>query len=301
MKLSTNEVVFLRKYFEDLSPISLMANLGTVLNGTEELSLMEKGIIIEGKLDPGAEAVLETLAYPTTCSRMVLTNNFCLIEKYAYKLEQQRVLVENSDGLLEVSVLEDEAPIQMELSQWVGASNVKTADCSIALSYSEVLPFFALVDFYRGVGLRSYLGEVAQKNSATSKQLVQLMENPMPNSLVRAMQKNYGMPPATLGETEIALKKLAERGVVSDLNGFELTSDYQLFAENFLIPDTLLMLETLNLLKDGSIKAANSLAFGAGLRDWIGLTFGSEDVDLETLTSVQLLQSVALYLGCPET
>lgn len=301
MKLSTNEVVFLRKYFEDLSPISLMANLGTVLNGTEELSLMEKGILIEGKLDSGAEVILETIAYPTTCSRMVLTNNFCLIEKYAYKLEQQRVLVENNDGMLEVSIFEDEAPIQMELSQWVGASNVKTADCSATISYQEVLPFFALVDYYRGIGLRTYLGEVAQKNSTTSKQLVQLMENPMPNSLVRAMQKNYAMPPMAMAETENALKKLAERGVVSNQNGIELASNYLLFAENFLIPETLIMLETLNLLNDGSIKAANSLAFGAGLRDWIGLTFGSEDVELETLTSVQLLQSVALYLGCPET
>lgn len=299
MKLTTSEVLYLGKYFETPTAISLMTNLQADMIGTEELSLVEKGILVSGELSALAKEHLEVLANPTTCTRIVLTNPFCVIEKYAYRMGDKKILVENDDGELEITVLEKESNIQMELAEWIGASNIKTADFQEIVGYADLLTLFALIDFHRANGLRSYLGEVAHKETIDLKRLVESIASPMPNSLVQSMRLNYGMPELETVVVEKALKNLSDKEIIKIDHGYALEGSFKLFAENFLIPETVVMMETLSVLADDSIKAANSLAYGAGLKDWIGVTFGSEDVEVETLTSIQLLQSVALYLGCP--
>lgn len=306
MKLTLKEIVYLKNVYKDATPLSLISNLTAVPDGTEGLTLAEKGVLKADAASEAAQKPLDLLAHPRTCSRIVLKNPFCTIEKYVYRKGEERLLVENSNGEMEMTLMSTESPVQFELAQWIGATSIKTVDFSVTLQFDELLCFMSILDFHRKNVLRGYLGEQSLKDSLSDVTLYKQMKYDAaasPNesvSLIHAIIKNYGMALPSAEGMKKALEGLLSKGVITSTQVISLKDNYKLFAQYFLIPDALLMLEALKLQSDGSLAVANSLAFGSGVLSWLLINFSEKEAEIVSMSSVELLEGVRQHLLCME-
>lgn len=304
MKLKLNEIVYLQQLYKETTPLSLIANLTAATDGTEGLSLGEKGILNGDAAGEAAKKPLDLLAHPKSCSRIVLKNPFCTIEKYVYRKDDERLLVENNNGEMDITLMTTESPVQFELAQWMGATSIKTAEFSSTLSFDELLCFLSLLDFHRKNVLRGYLGENSLKDSLSETMLLKIMSfdaTASPDesvSLIHAVIKSYGLKLPSIEGIKKALGGLKDKGVIANTDNISLKDNYKIFAQYFLVPDTVLMLESLQLLGDGSVNAANSLAIGSGVLSWLLITFGEKDAEIMSVSSVELLEGVRQHLIC---
>lgn len=298
MNLKLNELLFLKEYLSEPTPISILNNLTVPLNGTEMLSLIEKGILIDNHISESAVKPLEVIAKPMVCSRMALKNPYCTIEKYLYRKEEVRVLLENEQGEMAVNLFENDDIFIKNWEQWLGNSLVKIADFSIHLTFFELLIFLALVDYNRFNVLRGYLGDLSNKEFPTPKILERELAKENANSLVHGMLKNYGMKVPDPEQLKEGLAGLERKGVVALNEVIKLQPAYKSFAEHFLIPETVLMLEGIQVLAKDEIQAANTLVFGYGLFNWLAMAFESDGVDVFTTTSAELLSVIRDYSRC---
>lgn len=304
MKLTLKEIVYLKNVYKDATPLSLISNLTAVPDGTEGFTLAEKGVLKADTASDAAQNPLDILAHPHTCSRIVLKNPFCTIEKYVYRKGEERLLVENSNGEMEMTLMTTESPVQFELAQWIGATSIKTAEFSATLQFDELLCFMSLLDFHRKNVLRGYLGEQSLKDSLSDTTLYKQMKYDAaasPNesvSLIHAIIKNYGMVLPSDEGMKKALEGLLAKGVITSTLDISLKDNYKLFAQYFLIPDALLMLEALKIQSDGSLAVANSLAFGSGVLSWLLINFSEKEAEIVSMSSVELLEGVRQHLLC---
>ncbi len=298
MNLKLNELLFLKQYLAENTPISILNNLSATLNGTELLSLMEKGVIEDNEVSENARKPLEVLASPTVCSRIVLKNPYCAIEKYIYRKNDSRILVENEEGEMAITVFDDDDLFVKNWEQWVGGSWVKTSDFSVNLNFSELLVFLAIVDYSRFNVLRAYLGDTSNKEMISPKVLEQELGGDRINGLVHALKKNYGIETPSPDQIKIAIESLGKKGIVEVGEGYKLLPAYKSFADNFLMPDNVLMMEAVQVIGPNEIQAANSLAFGYGLFNWMVLSFEKDSVDVFTTTSAELLSVIRDHGSC---
>lgn len=298
MNLKINELLFLKQYLSEQTPISILNNLSDPLNGTEMLSLMEKGVLTDHHISESALAPLQVLAQPTVCSRIALKNPYCAIEKYIYKKEDRRILLENEQGEMAVNLFENENLFIKNWEQWLGNSLIKTADFSVHLSFTELLIFLALIDYSRFNVLRGYLGDTGNKEALSIKVLEQEIGNAKSNSLVHGLKKNYGLVSPSLAQLEDGLVSLQKKGILASGAEFKLLPAYKSFAEHFLIPDNVLMMEEVRVVDANAIEAANTLALGYGLFNWLVITFEKEAVEVFTSTSAELLSAIGEHAKC---
>lgn len=298
MNLKLNELLFLKQYLSENTPISILNNLDVSLNGTEMLSLMEKGVIADNQIEASALEPLEVLAKPMVCSRIVLKNPYCAIEKYLYRKEGVRVLLENEQGEMAVNLFENEDLFIKNWEQWLGNSLVKTADFSVHLSFSELLIFLALMDYSRFNVLRGYLGDLGNKETLSLKVLEQELSKSKTSSLVHGLVKNYGLTVPNSEQLKTGIASLQKKGIVEVDADLKLMPTYKGFAEHFLMPDNILMMEGIQVIGNNEIQAANTLVLGYGLFNWLVIAFEEDAVDVFTTTSAELLSVIRDYAKC---
>lgn len=300
MTLSTNEIVFLSGMYPEKTQLSLFSNIKTALDGTEEESLIGKGVYLDKVLSPAAEKILGVAAGARRYSRIVLKNGFCVLEKYVYKKDDESILVENDAGELLLSIAENFSETVSEFSEFTGISRIKSSNMQALMTSAEIMVFLAIMDLHRKVALEAYLGYSETNSGFRFSDIVSQLDNAMKNSLVQMMKKNYNyIAPHTEMIEDILGKFINENYVVSN-KGYELADEYAVFADNFLIPDTLVVMEMFNLDENDQILSASALCIGAGTNNIACFIFSKDEVEISSISAMQLLQMIENFLGCPE-
>ena len=300
MKLTTKELVYLSAAFTDRTPISLFSNIKATLEGTEFQSLTNKGIIKNNGYNQQCLELLLPATKPERCTRLVVQNDFCILEKYTYKSGDKIILVENSNGDLVFSKPEDFSDVIIGLSEFLGMSKIKTSDISIALSGDEMLVLLAIIDIYRKNALLTYTGQVISSNVLSFQEITNEINGDFENGLVKIITKNFNYKMPLPGALDNILRSLISKNCVVSEQGFKLTEGYATFAKNFLISQSIVLFETFGLMASGEISTAGSLCVTAGLHDFISFSFNNNMIELTSISGSQMLKTIEDFLYCPD-
>ncbi|KJS84865.1 MAG: hypothetical protein JM58_10110 [Peptococcaceae bacterium BICA1-8] len=300
MKLTTKEITFLAKDFPKRTEISLFANINEALDGTEEKSLEEKGIYKGGTLTGEAKEILEIAANAKKCTRLILRDGFIYVEKYTYKVDDKIVMAENDGGEMLFSIPKNFNDTIYEISEYIGMSRIKTADIEVLLSNDEMLVLLAMVDIYRQKALLTYQGQEILGDTLTLTDISKQLEKPTPNSLVQMLKKNYKYTGPRKDKVKEIMESLIAKECAIFQDGYLLTREYAIFAKNFLIPETIIMIENFNLNKNNEMMVAGGLGVCAGIKDNLTFVFGNNEIELASVSGFQMLQMIESFLKCPD-
>lgn len=299
MKLTTSEITFLARQFSDKTPISLLSSINDSSSGMEEKSLKEKDVLTENGLSREAAGILQTVAGATRCARVVLRDNFSILEKYTYRKDDTLVLVENDGGEMLFSSPENLSDTVSEYSEYTGMSTIRTTGIQALLPQDSLLVLLATFDLYRRDSLLSYMGQEAQTEVSESL-IIKQLETPVPNSLVQMLKKNYGCPVPQPSSIPSILDKIRQAGYITVDKNVSLSAEYAVFARSLLIPECTAVMEVLNLTSANEIVSTSALAVCAGVKDIASFIFTSEGVELSAVSGMQLLQIMENFLVCPD-
>ncbi len=298
MILAPNEITYLSSSFKGQNPLSLFSNITKAPEGNEYKTLSDKGIIVNNAYEAKALDLLMLLTKPEKCSRLIIRNPFCIVEKYTYRVGERLVLAENNNGNFEISELKDLTKLIISVSEFVSMSKIKTTDIAELFTPDELLALLAIVDIYRKKTLEGYIKAVDTEIKLNEYEISEELANGFANGLARSLSNNYKLnKPQT--ELRGLLKSLAQKGCVKDGEKIELTPVWSVFAKNFLIPETMLLYEMFEIDADGKMMAESTLAVTAGISDIISFTFDRETFKVETLAAAELIRAVEATLECP--
>lgn len=300
MKLTVNEIAFLSGAYRERSPLSLFANVSARQDGTEEKSLGKKGVYVNGILSPHAKEMLDIAAGAEKCVRIAVKDSSCVVEKYVYRKGEKKLLVENDAGDLLFSIPEGWSATLAELSEFTGISRIKRSSVEILLPAEEMMVLLAVIDIARTNTLNSYIGKNVENGPIAYADVVQYMENPRTNSFVNMLKKNYNYPVPEAGKVGALLGRLSEMGCIRFENGCSLQAEYAVFANSFLIPDTVVIMEAFNADEHGRVTSGAALCVCAGVKDIASFIFSPEGIEFSSISGMQLMQMVENFLNCPD-
>lgn len=298
MKLTKNEISFLSNQILENNKIGFFSNVNYNLDGTEESTLKQKGIYKDGKISEKDYEILKIVAKPEKCTRLILKDKEFLVEKYAYKSKNTVVLAENDNGDMIFDTLDSFNNIILELSEFTGMSNIKTSDIDVLLSDDEMFVMLAIVDIYRKKTMHNYWGQV-EEYIAGLAEIREMIDNPIQNGLLKMLVNNYNYSVPKIEIIEKILEKLVARKIVEFSNAYTLTKEYEAFAINFLIPETVVMLETFNINEKEEIAIAGILCVCAGLHDVVSFVFMDGEIQITSITGSYMLKIIENFLNCP--
>ena len=303
MHLTSTEITFLADSFARTNPMSPFVNNKQQPTGTEARTLEEKGIFKNGKLTEEAARILLPLSTPERCARMIVQKPFAMLEKYTYLSAGKLTLAERSgDGLVITPLEGDSQPVIDVLHDFVPSANMKNADFHLSLSAPATLMLLACIDLYRTRAMQAYLtGESVDMHFSQEEVIAQLTSRFI-NGLVYGLAGNCGVSMPEAETLPALLTHLADKGCIKPAEAegrWQLAPDYALFARNFLLYDSLILLEAFELTGDNRMGASLELIFCAGMYDHISFSMSAEGFEIETLSGADLHARIKETLDCP--
>ena len=297
MKLTKNKLVYLADFYPQASSISLLSTVKVEKNGREEDTLNKKGILIDGVITKEAKELLDVVAGANHASRLVVRDALTYLEKYTYRVGETIVVVENEGSEMDFSILEDLGAIGFDVSQYVGLSSRKTTGIEVNFSVEETMAFFALVDIYREYSLKSYLGEDVP-DAVSLKAMKDHMEKTGDSSLVDLFRVNFGYQPPT--SLDKIMENLIKKECVTKDKDYRLAGEYALFAKSFLVPSTMILIESFSIGSDQALLVGGGLGLVAGVCDQCFILADQEEAEVKAVAGLEMVQTLEGFLLCPE-
>ena len=102
-------------------------------------------------------------------------------------------------------------------------------------------------------------------------------------------------------EIKEILGKLFERKVIEQADDYRLKKEYERFAVNFLMPQTVIMLEAFDVTtSDGMLVSAGMLFVTAGVKDICAFLFTDEEVEVSSVAAGHMLKTIENFMSCPD-
>lgn len=299
MNLTTKEIAYLQPSFTERTPIGLFSNVNAVPDGTEYDSLVQKEIIRNGSYSPEALEILLHVANPKRCARLIIKNEFFVVEKYTYRNHDKLVLAENANGELDLKRIADLSGISIGLSELFGMSSIKTTDVAVSLPPDEMMVLLALIDLYRKNTLLDYAGKTDPVQAVSEQEILDEIANGFKNGLVRILIKNSAYKAPDPEEVPRLLASLAVKKCLVSGKGYRLETEYAQLAAHFLIPDTVVLFEAFEVTENEKMPMDGGLCVTAGIHDIIAFVFDGDLVGLYSFSAFQMLSAIEKILACP--
>ncbi len=293
MKLTLNELGFLKTLYKDANQLSLFTNIEGKLIGGEQESLEKKLVIKDGAVSKVWGNILAPVANPKQCTRVILRDGDFLVEKYSYRNDLGLAMVENNgDGELQLTLPESVKPQLLELSKWIGMSNLTSMEIDLELTIPETVVILALIDLARQSIFAGYLREKVVVN-ITKQNLENQLNEPAENSLVSIFRLNYEIPVPAIEEIEKIINSIKNKKIL-EINDdeYSLSQDLVVMAMQFLVPQAILLMENLEISDSDELLASSYMALTAGVKDIVLFAFEGGYVKLMSMTSMQLMKLV---------
>jgi hypothetical protein len=299
MILTTKEMAFLLPAFADQTALSLFSNLSATPDGTEHASLTKKGIIQGNSYSPEALEMLLLIAKPERCSRLVVQNEYCIIEKYTYKSGNKAILAENSNGELLFSQPQDFGDVIISLSDLFGLSKIKTIEIFVSLQADELVVLLAIIDIFRKDALMACAGKPTASTAVSVQDITNELSSNFENGLVKILTKNFSCKIPSAQDIGTLLASLIQKNCIAFEQGYKLTESYAALAKTFLVPEAIVLFETFELQGKDELSAAGSVCVTAGLHDIISFSLAGNIIEFSTLSATQMLYTIEEFLNCP--
>jgi len=300
MKLTRREIGHFALEYKDATAISIFSNINDKPDGNEIDSLTEKGIMQGNKCTQEAQNILTVLANTKISTRLLIENAYCVIEKYSYKDGDKIVLAENDNGDFNFSLPDDFRDVIVDVSEFIGMSKISSSNLSLVLTPDEMILLLVLIDCYRKRFLQEY-SEIPEPSINVSKSdWSKELEFGFKNGLAQVLVKNYNFVIPDKNSLDPIIKSLVENKVVIEKNGYRLNEEFEFIARNYLILENLIMYETFTIQKDASILSVGRLCVSAGIHNLISFMFDGENIQLDTVSGLQLVTNIEDFLNCPD-
>lgn len=297
MRLTVNELAYLKKQYPQSNQLSLFSNIQASAENVDPEQLEKKMILHGGKVSQIWDKTLKPLALPDECTRLLLRDGQFLVEKYAYRNKEGYTLVENNGKELELTLSDSIEAQMLNLSRWIGMTNLTSLEIDLELDVSETLVLLAIVDLGRQAVFGGYLAKPVEVKTDFNSLRIQL-QKPAANSLVSLLLTNYELSVPEGDALQAVLKSLAEKNIISiEGETFGLKENIALLAIQFLVPQTVILLENISLLADGSLGGGSYLAVTAGLKEILLFVMEGEKIKLVSMTGMQLLKLIENLLS----
>lgn len=303
MHLTPTEITFLADSFAKTNPMSPFVNNKKELTGTEAQTLEEKGIFSGGKLTEEAARLLLPLSAPERCARMIVQKPFAMLEKYTYSSAEKLTLAESNGNGLVITPLEGDAqPVLDVMDDFLSGASIKNVDLHLTLSASATLMLLACIDLCRSRVMNAYLTGQSVDLHFSQNEVIEQLTSRFINGLVYGLAGNCGVEMPQAETLPGLLAMLEEKGCIQPAEAegkWQLASDYMLFARNFLLYDSLVLLEAFELTGENRMGASMELVFCAGMYDNISFSMSPEGFEIETLSGADLRARIKETLDCP--
>ena len=294
MILTTNECMFIGNQYKTNSTLSLFNSLEIKLDGTEENTLKEKGILINGDIDKNSKKIFDIVSKAEKSSRLILSDQNLIVEKYTYTLGNESIIVENVSGEFAFNKLFDFSDVNDELSEFLGISLIKNTDLKITLTNNELIVLLTLVDMYRQDELMNY-GKFNSSNiNLTKSYLISQIDKPLGSSIAKILETQYDIHVSNNNDIDLAIKGLIDKKYIND--ALELNKDLDQFARTFLIPNLTVLLEQYHINENGELVIMSGFIISAGLRNKACFIFSDEGVELLSLSSIETIELINNFL-----
>lgn len=304
MKLTQQEISYLSGILTNKSKLSIFSNVKAETIGTEAQSLEEKGILSNGKITKEFEGILKISEEARSCARLIVKDGGFFLEKYTYKGKdadgkEAIILAENDNGEMVFSRLESFPELLASLAELTGMSFLKSADVEILLSSKELMVLMAGIDLYRINALLDYLGQ-SRKTEFSAEDFAEHLKHLPKNSLVGMLINHYNYTVPEESELSGILGALEQKKVLSKGEKYRLAGQYEAFAANFLIPQTMVMLEAFQETADGNLITTGMLFTASGIKDIGAFLFTGEEVEFSSVSGGYMLKIIENFLHCPD-
>jgi len=300
MKLTRKEIGHFALEYKDATAISIFTNINDTPDGSEKASLADKGILQGDKCNQEASEMLSILAKAKKSTRLLLQNPDCIVEKYSYRDGDKLVLAENDNGELNFSMPEDFSDVVVNVSEFIGMSKITSSNISLILSPDEMILLLALVDCYRKRFLQDYSEMPEPRKNVLKLDLIKELEFGFKNGITQILVKNYNFIMPDKDKLDPIINSLVDKKLVIDKNGYRLNEEFEYIAKKFLILETLLMYETFTIKEDNSVLAVGRVCFSAGIHNLMSFMFDGENIQLDTVSGLQLVTNIEDFLMCPD-
>lgn len=296
MKLKMNEVTYLAKRYPQASTISLFSTTQTAIEGTEEETLKQKGILKDGSLTQDAKRVFDIIAKATQASRLIVRDGLTLLEKYTYRVGEDIALVENQGEDVELSLPENFSLIGYEVSQYIGTSARKTTGIEMVLPVDEAMVLLALIDLYRQYAILAYLDQDVA-DVITIDEIQKHISKKSNSSLMDLFRANSGY--SAPEDIEKTIGALMKKDCVTKNGGYRLSAEYALFAKNFLVPSTMILVESYSIGPDGVLSVGGGIGLTADVCDQAFFLTDTDEVEMKAVAGLEMIKIIEGFLACP--
>lgn len=300
MKLTKNEIKFLSQSFTANTPISVFANIDGELDGTEYQALVDKKVIAGNSYSDEALQILTILANPQSGARFLGQTPNYIVEKYTYRMGDKLVLSENDEGTLNFSIIDDVTTLSANFSEIFGLSAIATTSIEEVFTPGEMTVILAMADIIRRNKIAEYADVKIEEKGISIEDIQSETKGVYKNGLTGMYLKNYRFDPPSSDSVNKGVQSLVERGLINEGANYTLSEDFINFAKNFLIIDTIAFYETFSILPSGEISTLARLATSAGKNDILAIMYDGDDVQMNTISAIQLLYNIEAVMSCPE-
>lgn len=300
MQLTLAELTHISRLYQNVSDLSMLGIVQSPLEGNEEKTLEEKGIMENGQLLDPMDKIFHILAHANQSARVVIKYKQSVLEKGVYRLGDLRVLIESHQGEIIISMYDQEADsVRQEISEYTGQSILKNSHLDSLLSENALMLVLYMADWFRKNVLLDYVSDHIMP-SFTRDELLQFLKGQQKGSLAQVIGVLYHLQDFDVAHLDKAIQELTSKKLVVLKEGvFSFSEAFLNFSENFLLPNTEIILETMDASHEGPIIAASNVILQAGLRDVVAFNATSEGVEMKTLSGAELLSRIQAYLLCP--
>lgn len=302
MQLTLKEIAYLAERIGDYNFLSPFYNIKEQPDGSVVEKLTEKKILSGAAVTPKSQECIAVLARPDCASSILLFSGYASLKMYSYKKGGEVYLAENvKDEQLRISKPENWAKTLYKFSEFIGTSSLLNVTIKVTLSEQEILVLAAMVDLHRKNALAGYIDQAVPFKCISLSSIKEELAAGYKNGLLRLIAANYDLEIPESAIVESVLDSLLKRECLTkEENVYQLTTSYVLFARNFLIPHTQVLLETFRYIDEKKVVKGRFLAIAAGLHDILGLFYDGESFEMKTINAVSLLYMIETYLNCPD-
>jgi|GEM_PF-6601901 len=306
MKLSFNEIAYLALSFSQNTAISIFANANAQLRGNEKETLRQKDVLSSEGYSPAALRLLNLLARPERCSRLIIRTNLMEIERYLYTANGILILADipadQEGGEIQFTEIEDIQDAMGPMAALLGNAAMCLSSLNADFTDSELLVLFAIIDIYRKAALQLYISGGYSLPVITTSAIKNELENGFANGLVTLVAEAVD-DGAQITELDFGsiLWSLAEKGCIVSTSDLSLTDEWLLFAVNFLVMQASAMVEVIQKGDDGVHEKLAATFYYTGMGDVLTLLPEDNGKTVMTMSCYSAAKTVAGMMLAPIT
>lgn len=284
MYLAIQEIGMLKKDYANDNPLNICSEIKE----------------FEGHFEvkPEDKKIIEVITSPERVCRIVLQENGIVVEKYGYVKNNIHIIAENKDDMFVLDNLKERLDIAVSgFLEFIGMSELKKVSINTVMdSPEELMLLMALIDIYREKNMLELCGKETEL-SANFSEIREHLDKSLDSSMVSLFKKNFNYKEPVIADTKNMLNKFIEKGILKFDNIYKLTEDYEFLATTFLVPDTIMTAEMLEL-ENREVVNSSMLYISAGVQSNLLFIFGNDGIEISTISSFAMSEIIKNLLNC---